>query len=334
MPARIKVDDVVVLLPGILGSVLQVDGRDAWAPSKGALLRGILSLGASVKNLELRTTDDIDRDELGDGVTAPRLMPDIHLIPRFWKIDGYTKVRGVLTERFDLTPGLNWFDFPYDWRRDNRVAARQLAQRAPGWLDAWKTASGNQDAKLVLLGHSMGGLVARAFLELYDGWKITRSLITFGTPYRGAVNALDYLASGFKKGVGPFKLDLSRLLGSMTSVYQLCPIFPCVDTGDGNLVHAHGLDTLPDGVVRERLIAGAGRIPRRDHEVGGNERARPLRDPASCRDPAIDVVVGKARRQGTRRRARDGRGRWRQHRAPSVRNPDRAGRPAGRHVRD
>ena len=255
MPARIKVGDVVVLLPGILGSVLQVDGRDAWAPSKGALLRGILSLGASVKNLELRTTDDIDRDELGDGVTVPRLMPDIHLIPRFWKIDGYTKVRGVLTERFDLTPGLNWFDFPYDWRRDNRVAARQLAQRAPGWLDAWKTASGNQDAKLVLLGHSMGGLVARAFLELYDGWKITRSLITFGTPYRGAVNVLDYLASGFKKGVGPFKLDLSRLLGSMTSVYQLCPIFPCVDTGDGNLVHAHGLDTLPDGVVRERLIA-------------------------------------------------------------------------------
>jgi pimeloyl-ACP methyl ester carboxylesterase len=252
---KIKVGDVVVLLPGILGRVLQVDGHDVWAPSKGALLRGIISLGRNVKNLELQPDDDVDKDDLGDGVTAPRLMPDIHLVPRFWKIDGYSKIREVLTNRFDLTPGSNWFDFPYDWRRDNRVAARQLAEQAPAWLEAWKAKSGNKDAKLVLLGHSMGGLVARAFLELYDGWKITRSLITFGTPYRGAVNALDFLANGVKKGVGPFKLDLTRLLGSMTSVYQLCPVFPCVDLGDGTLVHAHTTDGLPDGIVRERLVA-------------------------------------------------------------------------------
>jgi hypothetical protein len=101
----------------------------------------------------------------------------------------------------------------------------------------------------------MGGLVARAFLELYDGWRMTRTLITFGTPFRGAVNALDFLANGFEKGVGPFKLDLTRLLGSMTSVYQLCPIFPCVDTGTGKLVHAHTVESLPEGVVVERLTA-------------------------------------------------------------------------------
>jgi pimeloyl-ACP methyl ester carboxylesterase len=255
MPERMKVGDVVVLLPGILGSVLQVDGKDVWSPSKGALLRGILSLGRSVQDLELRADDDVDRDDLGDGVTAPRLMPDIHLVPGFWKIDGYTKIRDVLTTRFDLEPGSNWFDFPYDWRRDNRVAARQLAEQAPGWLDAWKAKSGNADAKLILLCHSMGGLVARAFLELYDGWQITRTLITFGTPYRGAVNALDFLANGFDKGVGPFKLDLTRLLGSMTSVYQLCPIFPCIDDGSGSLVHAHSAGSLPEGIDAARLQA-------------------------------------------------------------------------------
>lgn len=253
MAQRIKVGDVVVLLPGILGSVLQVDGRDVWAPSKGALLRAVLSLGGNVKDLELTSTDDVDRDDLGDGVTAPRLMPDIHLLPGFWKIDGYTKVREVLTKRFDLTPGQNWFDFPYDWRRDNRAAARQLAEHAPRWLHDWKETSGNADAKLVLLAHSMGGLVARAFLELYGGRDITRSLITFGTPYSGAVNALDFLANGFRKGVGPFKLDLTRLLGSMTSVYQLCPVFPCVDVGDGNLVRPDAVDTLPASIVAERL---------------------------------------------------------------------------------
>jgi len=255
MPERLPMGDIVVLLPGILGSALQVEGRDVWAPTKGALLRGILSLGGSVQNLEVRTADDIDKDDLGDGVTAPRLMPDVHLIPGFWKIDGYTKIRDFLTTRFDLVPGKNWFDFPYDWRRDNRVAARQLAERAPAWLESWKAQSGNANAKLVLLCHSMGGLVARAFLELYDGWRMTRTLITFGTPYRGAVNALDFLANGVERGVGPFKVDLTRLLTSMTSVYQLCPIFPCVDTGDGQLVHAHVLETLPEGIVVDRLVA-------------------------------------------------------------------------------
>ena len=83
----------------------------------------------------------------------------------------------------------------------------------------------------------MGGLVARYFLECMDWWKYTRALITFGTPYRGSLNTiLDFLANGFVKKVGPFKmLDLSELLRSLTSVYQLLPIYPCVYSGTGTL---------------------------------------------------------------------------------------------------
>jgi hypothetical protein len=33
----------------------------------------------------------------------------------------------------------------------------------------------------------MGGLVARHYLEVFDGWRDTRMLVTFGTPYRGSV---------------------------------------------------------------------------------------------------------------------------------------------------
>ena len=33
--AKQPMGDVVVLLPGILGSVLQRDGKDVWAPSPG-----------------------------------------------------------------------------------------------------------------------------------------------------------------------------------------------------------------------------------------------------------------------------------------------------------
>ena len=55
--SRIPIPDVVVLLPGITGSVLQRDGKDIWAPSPGALLRGLVSFGRSVKNLKLSDDD-------------------------------------------------------------------------------------------------------------------------------------------------------------------------------------------------------------------------------------------------------------------------------------
>ncbi len=253
MPSKQPMGDVVVLLPGILGSVLQRDGRDVWALTPGAAWQAIRSLGRSATGLELRN-DDHTIDDLGDGVTAPRLMPDLHLIPGFWSIDGYSHIRSTIFSAFDVTTGQNWFDFPYDWRRDNRVAGRHLAERAPGWLHAWRQRSGNQDAKLILVGHSMGGLVARHYLEVLGGWNDTRMLVTFGTPYRGSLNAVDFLCNGFKKGVGPLGLDLTSLLRSLTSVYQLLPRYPVVDTGTGALTRIAETTGLP-GVDPVRAAA-------------------------------------------------------------------------------
>jgi pimeloyl-ACP methyl ester carboxylesterase len=253
MPSKEPMGDVIVLLPGILGSVLERDGRDVWAMSAGAAWRAILSLGHSVDDLELHG-DDPALDDLGDGVTAPRLLPDLHLIPGLWSIDGYSHIRSSIFATFDVVEGQNWFDFPYDWRRDNRVAARHLAERAPDWLRAWRQRSGNNDAKLVLVGHSMGGLVARHYLEVLEGWRDTRMLVTFGTPYRGSLNALDFLCNGFKKKIGPIGLDLTRLLRSLTSVYQLLPRYPVIDAGSGQLTRVAETVGLP-GVDPERAAA-------------------------------------------------------------------------------
>jgi pimeloyl-ACP methyl ester carboxylesterase len=250
---RAPVSDVIVLLPGITGSVLQKDGKEIWGPSPGAGVRAITSLGGSLKDLELHG-DDPKCDDLGDGITAARLMPDIHLIPGLWKIDGYGKVSAILRRELELTPGVNFFEFPYDWRRDNRVHARRLARESEGWLKAWRERSGNGDARLVLIGHSMGGLIARCFLELHEGWRDTRLLITFGTPYRGSLNALDFLANGLRKRLGPVTLvNLTRLVQSFTSVYQLLPIYPCVDPGSGALGRITDVAGIP-GVVHERAV--------------------------------------------------------------------------------
>jgi pimeloyl-ACP methyl ester carboxylesterase len=216
--------DVVVLLPGITGSVLaRGDGREVWSPTAGSIWRAIRSLGGSISGLEL--------DGDADSVTAPRLVPDVTIIPGFIKIDGYTRIEEYLIARLGLEKGRNYFAFPYDWRLDNRINARRLQNVAHGWLSAWRAASGASDARLVLIGHSMGGLVSRYFLECLEGWKSTRTLITLGTPHQGSLNAVDFLVNGMKKGVGPFGLDLSPLLRSFPSVYQLLPIYRCLDSG-------------------------------------------------------------------------------------------------------
>jgi hypothetical protein len=96
----------------------------------------------------------------------------------------------------------------------------------------------------VLVGHSMGGLVSRYFIECLEGWKVTRRLVTFGTPYRGSLNALGFLANGFRKGWGPLSIDLSETLRSFTSVYQLLPLYECCDAGDGTLVRVAETDIV------------------------------------------------------------------------------------------
>ena len=237
--------DVIVLLPGVSGSALAKDGREIWGLSASTLWRAATSIGDTIKQLTLGE-DDPSVDDLGDGITATKLIPDLHMLPGLWKIDGYTATTQSLVQHFGLRPGQNYFEFAYDWRRDNRVSARRLAEKAKQWLKAWRASSGAADARLVLIGHSMGGVVARYFLEVLGGWRDTRTLITFGTPYRGSLNAVGYVTNGYAKGIGPLRVDLSDTVRSFTTLYQLLPTFRCIDKGDGTLVRIGETSGLPN----------------------------------------------------------------------------------------
>jgi hypothetical protein len=46
--AKVRMRDIVVLLPGITGSVLQKDGKDIWAISGQAVWKALTSLGSSL----------------------------------------------------------------------------------------------------------------------------------------------------------------------------------------------------------------------------------------------------------------------------------------------
>lgn len=248
--------DLVVLIPGILGSILRRDGHLVWGYSAKSISRALLTGTASFRKDLMLDGDDPARDHLDDGVIADGLMPDLHLVPGFWKIDGYSAVKRQLCASFDLIPGRNYFEFAYDWRRDNRANARLLAKAVHRWLTSWR-ASGASDAKVVFVAHSMGGLVARYYLEVLGGWRTgsTRALITIGTPYRGSLNALNNLANGVS--AGPITLSaMTDICRSCTSPYQLLPIFPCYDCGDGQLVRvgeATGIPNLDANRARDGL---------------------------------------------------------------------------------
>jgi hypothetical protein len=238
--------DVVVVLPGITGSRLQKDGRDVWSMSAGGVGRALVTFGRSIKDLAM-DGDDPDAEYLDDGVREAGLLGDIHLLPGLWRIDGYGKVCDTLLRQFELVEGANFFRFAYDWRRDNRAHAKRLARQSHEWLRTWRESSGGADAKLVLIAHSMGGLVARHFLECHEGWRDTRSLITFGTPFSGSLNAVDSLVNGWRKSIGPVTLlDLAETLRTFPAVYQLLPVYQCIDLGDGTLHRLADINpTLP-----------------------------------------------------------------------------------------
>jgi pimeloyl-ACP methyl ester carboxylesterase len=128
----------------------------------------------------------------------------------------------------DEAPG-NLVRFPYDWRRDVRASARRLGRVVDRKLAIWRETGGTDDSRVILVAHSMGGLVSQYYLEALEGWPHCRALITFGTPFRGSVKAVDFLTRGMKL----LGVDLSATLRSFPSVYQLLPRYPVVATPDG-----------------------------------------------------------------------------------------------------
>ncbi|GIJ51649.1 hypothetical protein Val02_85350 [Virgisporangium aliadipatigenens] len=252
--------DVVVVIPGITGSTLVQRRGDrlvpVWAPSAGAVVNAVRSLGGSVRGLRLdRTPDDGPAD---DGIEPAGLVPDLHVIPGVWTANlGYSAIMSWLSSTFhvfeydpkvplaDQHPVPNLVRFPYDWRLSNRYNALRLQQTVEPVLRAWQ-AQGEpyRQARLVLVCHSMGGLIARWYAEQLGGAEQVRAIVTVGTPHRGSLNALDSIVNGVRKGIGPLALDLTAAVRSFPSMYELLPAFQCVADSDG-LIAPHQA-TLPN----------------------------------------------------------------------------------------
>jgi pimeloyl-ACP methyl ester carboxylesterase len=232
-----KVRDVVIVVPGIMGSELvDARGNRIWSVSAGALVNAIRTLGKSLRRLQLPAGIGDNRPD--DGVSATALLTSLHVIPGLWSpITGYDGLLNFLrSPRFQLVEAdprdtrviPNLISFPYDWRLSNRFNGRLLTRVAVEALERWRAQPGMGEAKLVLICHSMGGLVARWFAEQEGGAELIRALITIGTPHRGALKALTNLVNGLEPGIGPLRIPLTELVRSLPSLYQMLPQYDCL----------------------------------------------------------------------------------------------------------
>lgn len=251
--------DLVVVLPGIMGSVLERAGTNIWHPGPGML--GAFLRGQSwIDRLALPDNDPIDTTLASDGVKPVALVSTQSIVPGMTLIDGYSELPKALLRAFgdDLVEGHpdepgtradgrraalgppNFYRFPYDWRRDIRASAVRLDELIRPALAQWRRRS--PQARIILIAHSMGGLVARYWLEGidprtgedFDGWRDVTELLTFGTPHRGSLDTVEKLVHGLKV---PLLGNFASALRTFPSVHQLLPRYRCIldqrSTGDG-----------------------------------------------------------------------------------------------------
>lgn len=221
--------DAVVVLPGIMGSELveTVSGRVLWGIANPAWYVRAWTSGKSLE--ALKVTDD-ERGGRTDRITATRLLRVPAFTPVLRGVEPYTAlVTGI--RRVVAHPDAI-LEFPYDWRLPVASNGARLADAACDHLNRWRAhPEGSQDAQLVLVAHSMGGLVARYFTGVLGGSTEVRTTVTLGTPFYGSVKAAYILSSGRGAPIPLPRSRLRSLAGTLPGVYDLLPSYRCVDEG-------------------------------------------------------------------------------------------------------
>ncbi len=104
----------------------------------------------------------------------------------------------------------------YDWRKSVRDSAQLYLKP---WIDQAKQRAGTQ--QVVLVGHSMGGLVARSYIQSKAYTDDVAALITLGTPQRGSAQAYYIWGGGEIKGDATMQTVFSVYLWYLRHAHPL-----------------------------------------------------------------------------------------------------------------
>jgi hypothetical protein len=164
--------DVLILIPGITGSVLvDEDGNEIWNATAAAAWSYISTLGKSLEKLVVPVHPP-GTDAPQGGLRATGLVQGIHGVFGLGRIDGYKALASMIRENFDVVSvedaprgAANLFEFSYDWRLSNRTSAKVLKNLIDDRLPIWQ--------------HSIkGGMMPESSLSptaWEDSWLVTIS---------------------------------------------------------------------------------------------------------------------------------------------------------------
>ncbi|MFE1308670.1 esterase/lipase family protein [Streptomyces sp. NPDC058755] len=238
-PVRpVATHDAVLVVPGIMGTELYeaATGRMLWGMAKVAEYAARWDLDKGMDALAL--TEDERAGRLGR-VVPGRLLRTPAWMPLTDGFEPYTplvkSLRKVAAHRDAVA------EFGYDWRLPVEHNARLLADAVDRHLTAWRAhpacvaardrAPDQRPARIVLVAHSMGGLLTAALALIPGAVDEVRAVLTVGTPFHGAVKATEILNSG-RGMLGLPAKNLSRLARTLPGVHDLLPSYRCLDTGD------------------------------------------------------------------------------------------------------
>jgi pimeloyl-ACP methyl ester carboxylesterase len=201
-------DDVkkaIIVVPGICGSELWNYQNNApveqlWLTYDQLLLS--YKLNQLKCNAIGGTTGDIRAYDKPDSSYGTWLLTIMNGI--------YTPMMNKLTTTFGDAYDVQFF--PYDWRLTNSKAADEL--------NAFIEAKGYD--KVVLVGHSMGGIVSSLYLSRHGQAKLEK-LITLGTPYYGSPKALYAFETGNFLSFDIQAPTVKDMIPNMPGVYELLP---------------------------------------------------------------------------------------------------------------
>jgi pimeloyl-ACP methyl ester carboxylesterase len=194
----------VIVVPGIMGSELRDGDAVVWPGSPSELVLPYKHMESLLKP-DLKVTGLIRRFSI-----SPQYQELIDTLEKC----GFKEFGSPST----------LLAFAYDWRKDNAIAATELAKAVDDMA-----ASLGPNAEISLLAHSMGGLVCRCYLEsgMYlsrPGFLSVKRLIMMGTPNRGSPMALG-AALGQERRLFLNADQVKELANNVNfpAVYQLLP---------------------------------------------------------------------------------------------------------------
>ena len=263
----------IIVIPGVLGSRL-VDsqtGQIVWGEFGGDSINPASSGGARLMALPMNEAKPLVAltDYVKPAGTLDALEIRVLGIP--FQINAYRDllttlgVGGYRDEKTKLA-NINYgdqsyssFQFDYDWRRDNVENARRLHDfilEKKKYVEAERRERHGKDFEPVrfdVVAHSMGGLVARYYLEYgnvdlpvdgstppvtWAGAEHVARLVVIATPNAGSLDAVTNLVQGETLSRFLPKYE-SAILGTMPSLYQLLPRTrhrPVITDGDHRAV--------------------------------------------------------------------------------------------------